>query len=196
MRRLRAALVVLVVLGLLAYTQSEKILAAAGHYLVLSETPRKVDVVFVLAGDFQGRRVMKACQLIAEGYASKAWVSGPDGVYGLKEADLAVSFATQRGCPADRLEPFYSKANSTRDEALLFAAKARQSGFKTYLLVTSDFHTRRAARLFRREAPDLEGVIVAASDANFDPDNWWRSRPSQKTFAFEWIKTVTEWVGL
>ncbi len=196
MRKFRALFALLLLLAFVLYFQSEKILSAAASYLVVSEPPRPSDVIFVLAGDFQGRRVMKGCDLAQASMAPKVWVSGPDGVYGLREADLAIAFATQRGCPAHYLEPFYSRANSTKDEALLFAQKARQSGYRRYLLVTSDFHTRRAARLFRREAPDLEAIVVAAQDSVFDPHSWWKSRPARKVFAGEWLKTVTEWFGI
>jgi uncharacterized SAM-binding protein YcdF (DUF218 family) len=64
------------------------------------------------------------------------------------------------------------------------------------LLVTSNYHTRRAANLFRAAAPDLTFIPIAAPDQDFSPDSWWRSRQGQKTFLMEWEKTVAVWVGL
>lgn len=184
------------VLALGLYWQHETILRKLAWYLVYSEEPMRADVILVLGGDFQGQRVMKGCALAQQGYAPKVWVSGPDGVYGLREADLAIDYAIQHGCPEKLLEPFYSKANSTLDEARLFRARAEAAGYRSYLLVTSNFHTRRAAKLFRREGPPLPFRSIGAPDLSFDPNAWWHSRPSRKVFAFEWLKTVTEWVGL
>jgi uncharacterized SAM-binding protein YcdF (DUF218 family) len=191
-----ARLAALVIVSLLLYSEHETILRNLALYLVYSEEPMKADVILVLAGDFQGQRVMKGCELAQQGYAPKVWVSGPDGVYGLREADLAVDYAIQHGCPASLLEPFYSKANSTLDEARLFRDRSAAAKINSYLLVTSNFHTRRAAKLFRREIPGVPFRSIGAEDKSFDPASWWQSRPSRKVFAFEWLKTVTEWVGM
>jgi uncharacterized SAM-binding protein YcdF (DUF218 family) len=186
----------LAVVSILLYSEHETILRNLALYLVYSEEPMKADVIFVLGGDFQGARVMKGCELAQKGFAPKVWVSGPDGVYGLREADLAIDYAIQHGCPTELLEPFYSKANSTLDEARLFRERAAAAKINSYLLVTSNFHTRRAAKVFRREVPLLPFRSIGAPDPSFDPSSWWGSRPSRKVFAFEWLKTVTEWVGI
>ncbi len=191
-----ARVTALAVVSILLYSEHETILRNLALYLVYSEEPMKADVILVLGGDFQGARVMKGCELAQQGFAPKVWVSGPDGVYGLREADLAVDYAIQHGCPPDLLEPFYSEANSTLDEARLFRERAAAAKINSYLLVTSNFHTRRAAKVFRREVPLLPFRSIGAPDRSFDPNSWWKSRPSRKVFAFEWLKTVTEWVGM
>jgi uncharacterized SAM-binding protein YcdF (DUF218 family) len=66
-------------------------------------------------------------------------------------------------------------------------------GVKRVLLVTSNYHTRRAGWIFRRAAPEMEIFVVAAPDEYFRPEDWWKSREAEKTFAFEWMKTVAEW---
>jgi len=37
---------------------------------------------------------------------------------------------------------------------------------------------------------------VAAPDKFFKPDSWWRTRESQKTFLFEWLKTIAGPLGI
>lgn len=195
-RKLLGWATALVIAGLLLYSSHETLLPKLALYLVYSEEPMKADVIFVLGGDFQGQRVTKGCELAQAGWAPAVWVSGPDGVYGLREADLAIDFAVRHGCPKELLKPFYSQANSTLDEARLFRQRAADASLRSYLLVTSNFHTRRAARLFRRELPGVPFRSIGVADKSFNPYTWWQSRPSRKVFAFEWLKTVTEWMGL
>jgi hypothetical protein len=38
--------------------------------------------------------------------------------------------------------------------------------------------------------------VVAAKDAYFTPDGWWHTREGRKRFALEWMKTLTELVGM
>ena len=71
----------------------------------------------------------------------------------------------------------------------------RRRGVKKYILVTTEFHTRRAGEIFRRQAPDLEVRVVAPNDT-LRWDNWWTERESRKTFLLEWTKTVTSLVGM
>ena len=64
------------------------------------------------------------------------------------------------------------------------------------LLVTSDYHTRRAGKIFRHQAPDMTFDVVSAPDEYFTTDGWWHDREGRKTFLIEWMKTVAEWFGL
>jgi hypothetical protein len=70
---------------------------------------------------------------------------------------------------------------------------------KSFLLVTSDYHTARARRIFLA-AERTSGFVpqirtVASRDEFFTPDSWWRNRESQKTAFFEWTKTVATVFG-
>ena len=48
-----------------------------GEFLVHTETPSHADVIVVLAGDPSGHRILRAAELVKQGYASKVLVSGP-----------------------------------------------------------------------------------------------------------------------
>jgi uncharacterized SAM-binding protein YcdF (DUF218 family) len=171
------------------------LLRASGHYLECSGPPRQAEAIVVLAGDFYGHRILRACELVREGYAPIALISGPSGSYGHYESELAIPFAVNHGCRQDWFVPIPNDCRSTRDEAYLFANELRRRRVKNYLLVTSNYHTRRAGRLFRAAAPDLPVDVVASPDEDFNPDTWWHSREARKTFAFEWMKTVAGWFG-
>jgi uncharacterized SAM-binding protein YcdF (DUF218 family) len=172
------------------------ILRGLGAFLVREDTPRAADVVVVLAGDMFGDRMRKGCELLRQGLAPRALVSGPPALYGVHEDKFAVEWAGTQGCPVERLEGVPHNARSTVEEAEVFARLLRARGYQSYLMVTSDFHTRRAGRIFRRAIPEIPAAVVAAPYRYYRPEAWWSERESAKTFFFEWVKTVTSWFGL
>jgi uncharacterized SAM-binding protein YcdF (DUF218 family) len=181
---------------LLAAALHTQILSGLGSYLVRAGPPEKADAALVLAGDNSGSRILTAAELEREGYVRKVVVSGPGEVYGLYECDLAIPFAVKKGYPESYFEHAEHWAHSTAEEARATAPRLRRDGYRRIILVTSDYHTRRAAKIFRAAAPDLTFVVVAAPDAYFSADGWWRTREGQKIFLIEWEKTVAAWFGL
>ncbi len=171
-------------------------LTALGRGLVRSEEPVRADVAVVLGGDYYGHRILTASELVRAGYVPRVLVSGPMGFYGHFECDLAVAFAVRFGYPVQWYIRFPNAATSTSDEARLIVPELRRRGVRRFLLVTSNFHTARAARLFRRAGSDLEMRVVAAPDEYFQPETWWRSRQARKTVFLEWSKTAAESIGL
>ena len=186
-------LIALIVLGLVF---RNAVLAGLGSYLVKAEAPEKADIALVLAGDSEGNRILAAAQLVRRGYISKVLVSGPSGQYGHYECDLAIPFAVKAGYPESYFLHFENDARSTKEEALAAVARLHQLGVHKVLLVTSDYHTRRAGKIFRSAAPDLQFVVVASPDSSFTPGGWWHNRQGEKIAFTEWVKTVTERFGI
>jgi uncharacterized SAM-binding protein YcdF (DUF218 family) len=173
-----------------------QILAALGSFLQKSESPQPAGAVFVAAGDPSGNRILKAAELVREGYAPEVIVSGPQGVYGFCECDLAIWFAEKAGYSPSYFVRFPNHALSTRDEARAAAVEFHRLALQRVILVTSDYHTRRAGNLFRAAAPGVSFVVVAAPDLHFTPRGWWRDREGRKTFLLEWMKTIAGWIHL
>ena len=177
------------------------ILPALANFLIANEgPPRPADAVLVLAGDSFGRRILRGAELVRDGLAPVAFVSGPDELYGFTEDQLAIQFAVKRGAKAEWFVGLPNQANSTSDEAQQLLPVLQRKGVKRLLLVTSNYHTRRAVRIFRSmaksHAPQMAIQVVSSPDALFDAKNWWHSRPAQKTFLLEWTKTLTEPFGI
>lgn len=182
-----------VALGWIFHTQ---ILTALASFLVRSEPPQHADAAFVAAGDISGHRVLKAAELVRDGFAPKAIVSGPEGMYGFHESDLAIAFAERAGYPQSYFLAFPNRALSTNEEAHVAAEEFERLGIKRVLLVTSTYHTRRAGNLFRAAAPGVKFVVVSAPDDHFRPRGWWLDREGRKRFLTEWAKTIGEWLRL
>ncbi|MBZ5634017.1 MAG: YdcF family protein [Acidobacteriia bacterium] len=193
LRILALILAAVVVLGLIFH---EAVLAGLGSYLVNAEAPQKADIALVLAGDGEGNRILAAAQLARRGYVSKVLVSGPSGLYGYHECDLEIPFAVKAGYPESYFLHFENDAKSTQEEALEAIPRLHQLNAHKVLLVTSDYHTRRAGRIYRSAAPDLQFIVVAAPDSSFTAGGWWHNRQGKKIAFIEWVKTVTEWFGI
>jgi uncharacterized SAM-binding protein YcdF (DUF218 family) len=181
---------------LLAAIFHAPVLDALGTYLVDADPPRPADVALVLAGDQWGHRILTAAQMVRDGYIPKVMVSGPDGVYGNHECDLAIPFAVRHGYPESYFIHAEHDARSTLAEARALLPVIRRAGYKKVAIVTSSYHTRRAGRIFRALAPDLTITTIAAPDEHFTPRGWWRNREAQKIFLSEWEKTIANWLGI
>lgn len=167
-----------------------------GTLLLYSNMNRKADGLIVLAGDYAGYRIQAGAELVAEGYAPIALVSGNNWYYGLWESEIAIDFAVRHGQPRELLEPFRHQATSTEEELQLLFAEALRRGWKRVILVTSNFHTRRTGVLVHRLRPaELEVQIFAAPDRYFQPEQWWWHRESRKILFFEWTKLLAAMAG-
>jgi uncharacterized SAM-binding protein YcdF (DUF218 family) len=171
-------------------------LRGLGRYLVSAGAPFHADMIVVLAGDETGNRIVKAAELVRQGWAPRVLVSGPSCCYGYHESDFAIPFAVGRGFPQVWFIPMARTSHSTREEAEVAMRELQRRGVKRFMVVTSDFHTRRAGRVYRSLATPDSFRVVAAADKYFTADGWWHTREGRKQAALEWMKTVADWVGL
>jgi uncharacterized SAM-binding protein YcdF (DUF218 family) len=167
-----------------------------GVYLVEAQAPFRAEMIVVLAGDDHGNRILKAAELMKRGYASKILVSAPYCCYGHVESDVAIPFAVKHGYPSGWFIPFPVQATSTAGEARAVVGELDRRHIGRFLVVTSDYHTHRAARIYRKLVDANRFRMVAAPDWAFRAGDWWRSREGRKQAFYEWAKTVANWVGL
>ena len=167
-----------------------------GEYLTYTEPPCKADMIVVLAGDWWGNRAIKAGELVRAGWAPTVLISGAGAAYGINEGDLALQFLIGKGYPPEWFFNLPSPARSTEEEAHYVVRELRRRNVHRFILVTSDFHTRRAADVYRKAASDLPFCVVAAPDPDFSPDGWWHTREGRKTAFFEWCKTLAHAFGI
>jgi len=170
-----------------------------GAALIRDEGPAKADAAVVLAGDPYGQRITRAAELVRQGYTGKVIVSGPS-YYGIHECDAAIQYAVREGYPVEWFIALPNDALSTREEAQVVLDELQRRGMRSFLLVTSDYHTARAGRIYRSTmkkrggGPDMR--LVAAPDKWFRPDGWWKSREGLKIAFMEWSKTLATAVGV
>jgi uncharacterized SAM-binding protein YcdF (DUF218 family) len=181
-------------LALAVYASRGTWLSWMGEYLVDAEQPQPAEIAVVLGGDGYGHRIMKAVELVRAGLAPKILVDGPVGYYGVAESDLAIPFAVKRGAPPEYFEPFPITARATFSEAQAVDEELQKRGIRKALVVTSNFHTRRARRMFEQHGSGkIEYHFIAAPHPDFSPGDWWHTREGKKIVAFEYLKTLNSW---
>ena len=101
-------------------------------------------------------------------------------------AQLMQRDLTEQGVPASAIVSFPHLAADTREEALDLARLAGDRHWRHVLVVTSNYHTRRARYIFRRLwPPGSEFRVISATDVNYDPSIWWQTREGVKLFLHE-----------
>ena len=189
LRRVRVILLMALVAGsTVAYLLRGPLLSRLGRALVVADPLEKADAAVVWAGRpmSQDQQLHTAARLYREGWVRKLVLSGPRGPYGNYETDFSLPLAVSLGVPkADIL----AVPNTTRfidHEAELLVAVLAGRGFRTVYVVTANYQSRRARRLFGRAAGGrLRVLVYPATNDWFNPDTWWQSREGRKVFLME-----------
>jgi uncharacterized SAM-binding protein YcdF (DUF218 family) len=163
--------------------------AVSGKFLIV-DAPQKADVIVVLAGETECRPAL-ALELLKQGYAPHVVLDVPADarVYDSTYVELARKWADSRPqAPSFTICPI--RGLSTKAEALEAAACVRQTGAHSILLVTSDFHSRRALSIFRHQLPGTSLHLASAYDPEQFGAQWWRHRQWAKTNLDEWLRLL------
>jgi uncharacterized SAM-binding protein YcdF (DUF218 family) len=186
------SLLFLVVFCLVIYAARQPLLRLAGESWVVDEQLEPADAIVVLSDDnFFADRATRASELFRQRIAPTVVASGrrlrpSAGISELMEHDLV-----ERGVPKERVVRFPHDADSTREEAQALSTLVAEQGWRNVVVVTSNYHTRRARYIFERVFPDTVAVRVAsARDGDFDPQTWWQKRKSLKEFSRELVGMI------
>jgi uncharacterized SAM-binding protein YcdF (DUF218 family) len=185
-------LVFLLFLVLLVYLARHPLLRMAGSFWVVDEGPVASDAIVILGDDnYEGDRATRAAELLKAGWAPRIVASGRGLRSYASVAELEEHDLTDRGVPITAVVRFAHRAENTRDEAAAISQFISSRGWKRIILVTSNYHTRRARYICERSfPPGTELRVVAARDSDFDPENWWRTRLGIKIFTHELVGMI------
>ncbi len=173
----------------LIYFVRHPIMRYAAESWVVDEPAAHADAIIVLGDDnFYADRATRAAELYRQGVAGIVVGSGrrlrPNaGISELMEHDLV-----ERGVPKEKIIRFVHDAESTSDEGNALVHLAGSHKWKSVVVVTSNYHTRRARYILQKEFPPSIAVSIAsARDGDFDPQRWWEKRRSVKLFIQELV---------
>ena len=198
----------LVAFAILAAIGAALFLHYGGRYLQHEDPLVKADAIFVLAGA-RIERCLEAIDLLRAGYAPVIVISpgrvepGEDyleahHVSFPREVDLQRSALIQLGVPPDAVVALPGSVDNTAGEGQMVAAMVKQRGWRTLIIVTSKYHTRRAGFAFRRALAATGATVVmrATKYDRSDPWRWWRRRGDVRFALSEWEKLVAYRLGL
>jgi uncharacterized SAM-binding protein YcdF (DUF218 family) len=177
------------------YLARHPLLRFAGESLVVEDPPEKSDAIIILSDDnFYADRATRAAELFRLKLAPVVVASGIRLRPNAGIAELMTHDLVERGVPRENVLPFPQDADNTREEAQSLQKLVQEKNWKSLIVVTSNFHTRRAKYIFGKILTDSVTVrMAAARDADFDPQHWWEHRKSVKRFFHEIVGGVVAW---
>jgi uncharacterized SAM-binding protein YcdF (DUF218 family) len=171
------------------YLARHPLLRAAAGFCIVQDRIEPADVIIVIGDDgFTADRAAEAASLFRAGWAPEVVASGRMLRPYLSLADIMARDLESAGVPASATVRFSHRADNTLEEAEGLRVLIAQKGWRRILLVTSNYHTRRARYIFRKVLPGTVSLEVAgASGSGFEPATWWESRQGRKTFFLETV---------
>ncbi len=178
------------------------LLRFGGSLLVISDPlPEHCQVAVALAGSprEEAARQAGALRLLQAGRVDYAVLSVPDMTcWGVPLPELGRRYV-QNLQPPDLAQRVVlcvvdADVDSTAEEAAALRPCLERRGWRSVVVVTSDYHTRRARMIWRATLahadPPFRLALRGVPDGEFEPRGWWRRRLWAKTWLLEFTKLV------
>ncbi len=146
---------------------------------------RKADGIVVLTGG--SSRVSDAMELLAAGYGKRLLISG---VHPTSAAsDISRSLSDNHSLLSCCVDLDRSAVN-TRSNAAQTRRWAHERGFKSLIVVTSNYHMPRAIVELSHAMPDIALVPFAVVGEKWRDEPWWASGATLRLLLSEYVKYV------
>ena len=177
--------------------------AAARGLIVRVPGAESADAIAVLSGsEVYRERDEYAAALFKAGRAPRIVLTNDDEPGGWSQerqrtmlfVERAQEALARAGVPPQSIEVAPGSVASTYDEAATLAAYARARGWRSVVVVTSGYHSRRAWWTLRQAFAGsgvrvgLEPVVAGAQSPS--PWTWWASAAGWRMVAGEYVKLV------
>lgn len=171
------------------------ILDKAGDFLYEKDELKPADVIVVLSGE-ASERVEYGVKLFREGWARKdrLVLTGGTVVWKYSWSDLMKKHAMSLGIPEKNII-LEERAHNTEEEAKFTKELLNKQGYKSLMLVTSPYHSKRAAVIFRKVMEkDIKVISAPVEDSWFVFRDWWLRRHERAVILNEYAKLIWLWV--
>lgn len=176
-----------------------------GDLLIANDLPPgRVDAAIVLQGSIaaQKDRIGGAINLLQRGVADRVLLSVPKESYWGQSVPPAARSYLERKYGSDlaaRVDfcETTGDVNSTVQEAQVLRLCIQEHHWRSIVIVTSNYHTRRAGMLWRkitRHDPTFHMWVEGVADSEFQQP-WWQHRQSAKIWLAESFKLVWAMLG-
>ncbi len=171
--------------------------ASATALVVRDPLPARADAIVVIGGDHKPERVALAVDLYRRGIAPVVLISaGVDVLEGgrtVPEAEVMINQAEALGLPSEIIlvEDWSQTTVGNATETLGFA---RRLGWRSIVLVTSSYHSRRAGDLFHAYLDGEVSVSVQPAPQAGCPPCWALSPADLATVVYEYRNLLWSWL--
>jgi uncharacterized SAM-binding protein YcdF (DUF218 family) len=188
MFKLLKIVIFLALVAALLYFGHPFLLGKAGRYLEVKDELKPADVIVVLAGE-ETERVEHGVKLFNEGWARKdrMILAGGPAVWKYTWASLMKEHAVSLGVSPKAIL-LEEASRSTEEDALFTKEILRKYGYRSVILVTSPYHSRRAAKIFRKILGSGVKVIISPGESWLKFDDWWKRRRDRAVVLSEYSK--------
>lgn len=175
--------------------------------LIVEHRLEKADSIIVLSGSaVYQERTRKAAKAFREGISKTIVLSDDGGEAGWsrtedrnpKFVELARRSLVGYGVPRESIILMDSEVSGTNEEAAAFERESSKHGWKSVLIVTSAYHSRRALSTFEKKfaGSDMTIGIVSPPPGDKTPpvSTWWLTPLGWQFVAGEYLKTAYYWV--
>lgn len=184
-------LIAFIILVALLYIGYGFILKEAGRFLYYKDELKPADVIVVLAGE-ETERVEHGVKLFKEGWSRKdrMILTGGPLVWKYTWASLMQEHAVHLGMPRNAIV-LADRSRTTEEDALFTKEIMDKYGYKSCIIVTSPYHSRRALKIFKRGMGDKIKIISApAEESWFKFDEWWKRERDRARVLDEYSKFI------
>lgn len=181
------ALAIIIVLSVLLFFTYPIILTSLANNLVYEKTTNKADVIIVLSGG-EDNRIITAVDLYKKGISDKILMCGGGPFLGKYYAEYMGEYARRLGVRRRNLL-YELNSLSTYENAKYSYPIIKRQEFKSILIVTSKYHTKRSYNAFKKFYKGIDIYIVGSKD-DINYKKWWQSYESTEKILNEFVKTL------
>lgn len=174
--------------------------------LIVEKPLEQADAILILAGSsVYAERTNKAVELFKQGIAPKIVLTDDGEKTGwsrrekrnIPYVEMAQRNLIAQGISAESIVVFKPNGSGTIYEAQIVREKIKENNWKSILIVTSAYHTRRALDTFEKISAEdnVQIGIVAAPDAQPTPAfYWWLTANGWNWVVSEYVKSFYYWL--
>jgi uncharacterized SAM-binding protein YcdF (DUF218 family) len=181
---------------LILYLYPEFILNKISEVLVYEDALVPAEAIVVLTGSSSGNRISGGVSLFKKGFGKFVVFAGYEIYPGTNKYVLMKNYAIQLGVPEKNIliQPEILGELSTWGEGQAILKLLGEKHIKSFILVTSKFHTRRAHAVYKKlineSKANIKFQVYGAKDPDIPVKSWWKTRSGKKTIFMEYLKTL------
>lgn len=179
---------------------AKNFLKRLGNYLIIKNNTSPSDIIVVLGGG-SIERIRTGVRLYQKGIAHKLLIYRSISKDKLLKSNTASTSTTQEAIRLGvKTKDVIHEDNprTTADEVKNLFQKFTELGFKSAIIVTDGYHTKRVDILFRGfiKQPSFRISFCSTGREYFDPNKWWHKKEDTKNLIDEYFALAETFLSL